>query len=112
MNNGTAGNYLSAGTVPYAFTEMIYSIGFNVLKTQMKAAARFLVEGTKSLMGCKMEWQKDRIADNRGADIRTAVAFVQGSSLDILIEKFGLEVDPEDLRETFFTMVDYWKRKK
>jgi len=103
MDNG----FLRAGTNNLVYEEMLYRLGFGLLKKNMKLAAKVLIEGTRSIMrGPNYHWARDR-----DADFEFAVGFIQGSGLNLLIDKFGLEVDPEVFRETFLDWAAYERRK-
>ena len=103
MGNG----FLSAGTADHAYSEMLYRLGFGLLKKNMKLVAKVMIEGTRALThGPNYHWARER-----DKDYEFAVGFVQGSGLNLLIESFGLEVDPEVFRETFLDWADYERRK-
>lgn len=99
MENRSA-SFLSAGTVPYILTEAFYSIGFSILSKNLKSAYKVMVETTLNATQGVL---------SRGQE---AVLFIQGSGLDVCLRGFGLEVDPDQFRETFLNWVEFQKKRK
>ena len=101
---------LLVGTMPWAFC--VYQMGLGVIAEHLKTVATFILNGsTEYCHNVNYKTTKEKYERN----LTQSMAFVQGSSLDIVIESYiqsaEPSVDPEALRETFYQMVEYWKRK-
>ena len=95
------------GTMPWAFC--VYQMGLGVLSEHMHTVAGLLMNGTPTVR------RKDHTKDYQ-ANLVQSLAFVQGSAFDIVIQSYiqatEPSVDPDELRRTFYQMVQYWKRKQ
>ena len=65
------------------------SLGMDMLREPLRLAAQALIS--------------TYTPSYRAESLAQAVAFVRGSGLELVIETFGLSLDPEDLRNTFFS---------
>ena len=100
-----------ADTVGFAYA--VYQMGLGVLSEHMRTVASFILNGTPSF--CH-NVNHDKLVARAEANLNQSIAFVQGSSLDIVIQTYiqAVEpsIDPDAFRESFHEMVEYWKRKK
>lgn len=71
-------------------------MGVAILKQNFRYAATLMISTTTPL--------------HRIEEISEAMAFVQGSSLDITIEVFGIAADADRLRDSFYSWVDRRRR--
>lgn len=97
---------LWAGSVDFA--ECIYHMGIGVLSEHLRKAAQYFIEGTPVYHGVHAKY-KNAASQKM---FRESIAFVEGTGLNLVIEDYGLEVDPETFRETFFQWIQEKKRKR
>ena len=99
------------GTVPFA--ECTYLMGIAVLSEHLKVAAQFIINGTAAIKNQDRKWNNRAYHSTPSmADYQESLAFVQGSGLNLVMESYGLEGDPEEFKETFFDWCQYQRRKK
>ena len=80
----------------------LQQLGMAVIMTHLKAAAVILANvGTPSYatLGCHK--------NDRHRVLQESVAFVGGSGLETTIEVFNLDLNPQRLRETFYTWAQH-----
>lgn len=76
---------------------MISTIGMSVIAESFRSAAYlFISSGFRiSSSGCLKQKVKDA---------RESLAFISGTGLDIVIQEFNLDYDPDKLRNGFYTI--------
>lgn len=111
MENGNVMRFLMHSTI--SDIQCIYMVGMAILSEHMRTAAQVLINGTKahSYSATPLRIQKC-LEQKENVEIKESIAFVQGTGLNIVIESYGLGVDPEEFREGFFYWCDFQRRKK
>jgi hypothetical protein len=70
---------------------MMNTIGLSILYGEFQSA--------------HMYYSKPKYHPNYRKAASDSLAFIQGTGLDLLIQAYGLMYDPDNLRNTFFSMV-------
>lgn len=84
----------------YVFTtannDVIYKLGVGILKEHLDTYYKYILIGTTSRYVART--------------VSSSLAFVQGSGLDMVIQYFGIDANPEDFRERFIQWCAWQKR--
>ena len=73
------------------------ALGEAILSEHLRAAALILANATTASYGHSFHHKEHH------ERMQESVAFVKGTGLDVVIEQFELDLDPESLREHFFS---------
>ena len=99
------------GTVPFA--QCAYVMGVAILAEHLRSAAEVLINGSQNghYSSSYTRLQRFRKREHE-EEVQQSLAFVQGTGLNLVIEEYGLSVDPEEFKEGFFNFCQYQKRLK
>ncbi len=101
--------FIYHGTVP--FIETVYLMGISVLSEHLHTVASVLINGTRQhSYQATVARRRDYELRQETSRIQESLAFVQGTGLNLIIQEYGFEVDPDEFREGFFNFCDYQKR--
>lgn len=75
------------------YEQIMERLGTAVLKEELRSAAYAFLHATTPTY--------------RAKELAEAMAFISGSGLNIIIDSFGIDVDPEKFRTTFFNWIDH-----
>ena len=92
MTTSSSGQFIYTN----ANNDVVYELGVGIVKTHLRTYYRHV---TKANTGTCLT-----------SAVSSAIAFVHGSGLALVIEYFGLEADPEHFKETFLEWCE-WQRK-
>lgn len=95
---------LYAGTIPCA--EVMYQFGAAVLAEHLRTVAFFLRNGTSNSLQNGRNRMNGSVPSQY--EITQSVMFINGTGLDLVVEQFGLGINPMEFRETFYG----WLEKK
>lgn len=71
----------------------LYELGISIIREHARAAAVGLIYAMTPAY--------------RAHEICESLAFFRGSGLDMVVQTFGIEIDAETFRETFYTWADH-----
>lgn len=78
----------------------------------LEAAHQFSVKLLgEDLQNAFLYYTSSQIPSYERQEVMNSVLFIQGSGLEIAIEMFGLPLEPNVLRETFYDFCNYYRRK-
>lgn len=100
MSHAETAQFFTAGTVALS---TLQAIGEAVLSEHLKTYAALVVYATTPVFRSHKAMHKQFFEQS--------VAFVQGTGIETVVDAYELDVDPEELKETFFSWCERYKKR-
>ena len=81
---------------------LINSLGLSVLTETLRSAAFFFTHSSWSLKSVSNSKGTYTYPNEKAREAKFSLAFVQGTGLEVLLDRFELAYDPDILRSEFF----------
>ena len=93
------------GAKEFQVQECFSKLGEAILSEHLQAAAEFFLHGTPTVSGHGGSWSREKVRQ-----MTESLAFISGTGVEMICEAYGVEVNPDTFKETFFQWIQTQKR--